>query len=114
MRSEISISKKLDAEQVRKLLAAAKEAELYALYVLAIITNMRQAEIIGLQLRDVDPNARILRVRKRASTTTQAPLKPPRARVQTLTRHRPSKSILDALLIHLRISGCSTTALAPL
>src|SRR3712207_40231 len=48
--------KPLTQEQLRTLLDAAKETQpgLYALYVLAITTGMRQGELLGLQWRDID------------------------------------------------------------
>jgi integrase len=49
---------------VKRLLTVAKETELYALYVLAITTGMRQGEILGLQWRDIDLEAGMLRVQR--------------------------------------------------
>jgi integrase len=60
----------LDTEQAKRLLQIAKETqpELYALYVLAVSTGMRSGEILGLQWRDVDLDARTLQVRRTVST----------------------------------------------
>lgn len=53
----------LTAEQVRTLLKAAKEDRLYALYVLAVTTGMRQGELLGLRWEDVDLERSRLHVR---------------------------------------------------
>jgi integrase len=52
----------LSPEEARRLLAAASGDRLEALYVLAITTGMRQGEILGLRWRDVDLQARSVRV----------------------------------------------------
>src|SRR3712207_3778489 len=44
----------LSAEEARRLLKAAKDGELEALYVLAIHTGMRRGELLGLKWSDVD------------------------------------------------------------
>lgn len=44
----------LDAEQVKRLLAAARGHRLEALYVLAVTTGMRQGQLLGLRWRAVD------------------------------------------------------------
>jgi integrase len=56
----------LTADQAKKLLKIAKETQpkLYALYVLALSTGMRSGELLGLQWRDVDLKAGMLRVRR--------------------------------------------------
>jgi integrase len=56
--------KPLTQEQLRILLAAAKETQprLYALYVLAITTGMRQGELLGLQWKDIDLDTATLTV----------------------------------------------------
>jgi integrase len=54
----------LSREQVKSLLAAAKETELYALYVLAVTTGMRQGELLGLKWEDVDLGRGTLQVRR--------------------------------------------------
>jgi integrase len=56
----------LSAEQAKNLLKTAKETQpkLYALYVLAVSTGMRSGELLGLQWRDVDLRAGMLRVRR--------------------------------------------------
>ena len=58
--------KPLDARQAKKLLDTARDTQpsLYALYVLAVATGMRSGEILGLQWRDVDLEARTLQVRR--------------------------------------------------
>ncbi|MDI3269345.1 MAG: site-specific integrase, partial [Bacillota bacterium] len=54
----------LSVEEVQAFLAAAKEDRLYALYVLAITTGMRQGELLGLRWEDVDLKAGRLYVRR--------------------------------------------------
>ncbi|MBT9260205.1 MAG: site-specific integrase [Clostridiales bacterium] len=54
----------LSAAEVHAFLAAAKEDRLYALYVLAITTGMRQGELLGLRWGDVDLKAGRLYVRR--------------------------------------------------
>ena len=50
----------LSAAETRKLLAAAREDKLEALYVLAVTTGMRQGELLALKWKDVDlENARL-------------------------------------------------------
>lgn len=60
-RSEIAA---LSREQVRALLRAAKGDRLEAFWVLAVTTGMRNGELLALQWRDVDLEARTLRVRR--------------------------------------------------
>lgn len=56
----------LDEEQVRVLLATAKELQprLYALYVLGVTTGMRQSELIGLRWSDLDLEGSRLTVKR--------------------------------------------------
>ena len=54
----------LDAGQVRRLFDAARGDPLEALVVLAVTTGLRQGELLGLQWRDVDLEARTLAVRR--------------------------------------------------
>jgi integrase len=56
--------KTLDAKQAASLMAAAKSDRLYAMYVLAVTTGMRQGELFALQWADIDFNGRILSVRR--------------------------------------------------
>jgi integrase len=56
--------KSLSREQARALLNAARGDSLHAFYVLAVTTGMRNGELLGLQWRDVDLEARTLRVRR--------------------------------------------------
>jgi integrase len=51
-------------EQARTLLEAARETKLYALYLLAITTGMRQGELLGLKWEDLDLQAGTLQVRR--------------------------------------------------
>lgn len=52
----------LDVKQVAALLKAAKSDRLYALYVLAVTTGLRQGELLGLQWTDIDLKAARLSV----------------------------------------------------
>ena len=56
----------LDAGQVKRLLntAMVTQPELYALYTLAVTAGMRSGELLGLQWRDVDLEARRLQVNR--------------------------------------------------
>jgi integrase len=54
----------LNRKQVRMLLEAAEETKLYALYVLAVTTGMRQGELLGLKWEDVDLVTGSLQVRR--------------------------------------------------
>ena len=54
----------LTPRQVLDLLDAAADTRLYALYVLAVFTGLRQGELLGLHWQDVDLNAGVLRVRQ--------------------------------------------------
>ncbi len=54
----------LNPEQVKILLEAAKGTNLYALYLLAITTGMRQGELLGLKWEDVDLRTGVLQVRR--------------------------------------------------
>ncbi len=54
----------LNIEEVKKLLQVAKERNdrNYALYYLAIVTGMRQGELLGLQWKNVDLEKGIIKV----------------------------------------------------
>jgi integrase len=54
----------LNAEEARRLLAAAEGDPLEALYVLALTTGMRQGELLGLHWGDIDLEAGALQVRR--------------------------------------------------
>jgi integrase len=54
----------LSAEEVRRLLAAATDDRLEALWVLAVHTGMRQGELLALKWTDVDLEAGKIRVRR--------------------------------------------------
>jgi integrase len=56
--------KPLSREQARRLLEAARGDALYAFYVLAVTTGMRNGELLGLQWKDVDLDAGTLQVRR--------------------------------------------------
>ena len=60
----------LTPEQASRLMAVAKEDRLYALYVLALMTGLRQAELLGLRWSDVDLDAATLTVRQQAIRTS--------------------------------------------
>ena len=54
----------LSRDQARALLDAARGDALEAFWVLAVTTGMRNGELLGLQWRDIDLDARTLRVRR--------------------------------------------------
>jgi integrase len=60
--------KPLSEAQVKILLEAAQETELYALYVLAVTTGMRQGELLGLKWEDLDLQAKTMQVKRTAFT----------------------------------------------
>jgi integrase len=57
----------LDAEQARRILAAARGTRLEALYVLAVTAGLRIGELLGLKWEDIDLDAENLRVRRTRS-----------------------------------------------
>jgi integrase len=59
----------LDEEQVRSLLETVRGERLEALYVLALITGMRQGELLGLPWKHVDLKAGVVRVRQSLTLT---------------------------------------------
>jgi integrase len=67
-RKEITV---LTADQAQIFLNAAKEDRLHALYVLALLTGMRQGEMLGLRWHDVDFAAGSLSVRRTLVRTSQ-------------------------------------------
>src|SRR3712207_3508934 len=58
------VGKGLTVEQVRSLLAAAKDHRLYALFVVAATMGLRRGELAGLRWSDVDLDQGTLRVRQ--------------------------------------------------
>lgn len=92
----------LSAEQVRRLVAAAADDRLGALYVLAVTTGLRKGELLGLLWHDVDLDVGVVHVRaslkrisgqgmvrdepKTASSRRSVPL--PALTVEFLRRHR--------------------------
>lgn len=67
-RKEITV---LTAEQAQRFLGAAEVDRLHALYVLALMTGMRQGELLGLRWQDVDLAAGSLSVRRTLVRTSQ-------------------------------------------
>ena len=65
------VAKALTIEQTRQLLAAAKDDELEALYVLALTTGMRQGELLALTWNDLDFTTGKLQVRRSLHRTRQ-------------------------------------------
>ena len=61
----------LTAEQVDSLLAAAKDHRDYPLYVLIVITGMREGEVLGLWWSDVDLDNARLQVRRSLARVAQ-------------------------------------------
>jgi integrase len=58
------VNRGLTVEQARKLLAAAEDDRLHALYVLALMLGLRRGELLGLHWSDVDLDAGTLAVRR--------------------------------------------------
>jgi integrase len=89
-----------DREQALRFLDAAKEERLYALYVLALDTGMRQGELLGLQWPDVDFDGGFLQVcRSLEDRGGRLRLKEPKTR-RSRRRVSLSRFTLDALLAH--------------
>jgi integrase len=59
----------LCAEETKRLLEAAREDRFEALYVLAVMTGLRQGELLALKWDDVDLERRVLRVRRTLTRT---------------------------------------------
>ena len=90
----------LTADEVRRLLQAARGDRLEALYVLAVTTGLRRGELLALRWSDVDLEARTLAVRgtlQREGGLRRAEPKTPRSRrrieltdaaIEALQRHR--------------------------
>jgi integrase len=74
----------LSREQARTLLEAARGDSMYAFYALAVTTGMRNGEMLGLQWRDVDLDARTLRVRR---TVFNGVVSPPKTAAGNRTIH---------------------------
>ena len=70
----------LDREQTRRLLQAAKDERLYALYVVAVTAGLRPGEMLALRWSDVDLEAGTLRINRALSDSEFAAPKTPRSR----------------------------------
>lgn len=88
--------KPLSQEQMRTLLEAAKDERLYALWVLACTTGMRNGEMLALQWQDIDFEAGTLRVRR---TVFNGKINAPKTRAGNRTI-RLSKLAIEALKQH--------------
>lgn len=86
-----------DAAQAAKFLEAAKSDRLYAMYVLAISTGMRQGELFTLKWSDIDIDARTLRVQR--TITANAEIKPPKTKKSRRTVDLPAMAV-EALQEH--------------
>jgi len=80
----------LSREQVRALLEAAKGDALYAFYVLAVTTGMRNGELLGLQWKDVSLEDRTLRVRR---TVFNDVVSPPKTAAGNMTLHHSGLAV---------------------
>ena len=72
------------AEQVKQFLAAVEGHQWYTIYILATFTGMRQGEILGLQISDVDLDNGIIQVRHQLTNI--------RGEGLTITRPKTEKS----------------------
>ena len=70
----------LDREQTRRLLQAAKDGRLYALYVVAVTAGLRPGEMLALRWSDMDLEAGTLRINRVLSDGEFATPKTPRSR----------------------------------
>lgn len=96
--------KPLDEEQVRVLLATAKQIQprLYALYVLGVTAGLRQSELIGLQWGDLDLDGGKLTVKR---SVFKGKINAPKTARSSRTV-RLSRIAVHALREHERVSGC--------
>src|ERR671916_603393 len=91
----------LTAEQVKMLFEAVRDDRLESLYVLAVITGLRQGELLGLKWEDVDLEARTLQVRRTLTTAKGGlVLSAPKTKNSRRTV-RLSQTALEALKSHL-------------
>jgi integrase len=86
----------LTQKQMKALLEAAKDDKLYALYVLACTTGMRQGELLGLQWKDIDFDAGTLQVQR---SVYEGVVSPPKTAASRRTI-RLSRLALAALTQH--------------
>ncbi len=84
----------LTPEQTARFLAAAREDRLFALYLLAVTTGLRQGELLGLWWDDVDLERRTLSVRAQLQEVAGA-----LARVEPKTRESRRKVALPELAV---------------
>ena len=88
----------LTAEQAKQFLAAVREDQLEALYVLAIMTGMRQGELLGLHWHEVDLEKETIHVRSQLkrggvlgspkTDSSRRQLDLPAIAIEALRRHR--------------------------
>ena len=91
----------MTAEQVKVLFEAAKGDRLEALYVLAITTELRQGELLGLKWDDIDLEVGTLQVRRTLTTAKGRPaLSAPKTKGSRRTV-RLSQTALETLTSHL-------------
>lgn len=82
----------LTVEEAQRLLAAARDDRLEALYVLALTSGMRQGELLGLRWQDVDlPAGSVSVVRQLKTETSRRPVLLTRKGVAALRRHRAAQ-----------------------
>jgi integrase len=92
----------LNAEQARGFLRAAQGDPLEAVYVVALRAGLRESELLGLHLRDVDLEAGTLTVRSALVRVTGEGLRdfdPKTASSARLSRSRPPSSAHSALTV---------------
>src|SRR5918911_181856 len=92
----------LSADEARRLLEAAREDRLEALYVLAIHTGMRQGELLALRWQDVDLENAVASVRR---TLTRSGGKVVLGKPKTKKSRRSIRltpQAVEALMKHLR------------
>ncbi len=92
----------LSPEEARRLLEAAHDDWLEALYVLTVSTGMREGELLGLKWEDVDLEAGVLRLRhalvREGGKTSLGDLKTAKSRRSV----RLTRAAADALRSHLQ------------
>jgi integrase len=100
-RAEASEMRILTKEQVEQLLVAAADDRLFALYLLAVRTGMRQGELLALQWADVDLEQHFCQVRHTLSYSTGATwhLTAPKTK-KSRRRVDLSPSVVEALRLH--------------
>src|SRR5215208_3235076 len=92
----------LSPDEARKLIEAARGDKLEALYILAVHTGMRQGELLGLKLENLDLNEGVIHLRRTLTRSAgRIALGEPKTRGSRRTVHLTGAAV-EALRRHLR------------